>query len=397
LPKLMRVLYFADIRFPLERANGIQTMETCAALAERGHDVRLIVRPDTHRPARDPLAYYDLPGAPRLTIEHVPAIGPRGMRRALYLARAVGRVTGKRRADVAFTRDLGVAAALLRLPRRLRPPVVYESHGFSPTVRAARPVLLGTGGPVGELTLDRLWRCERRVWRAADGYVTITATLGREMAERFGDRPDVAIVPDGVRLDPARRWVSRPAGAPATVGYAGHLYPWKGADVLLEALATLPATRGLIVGGHPAERDLDRTRALAVRLGISDRVEFTGLVAPGQVRVRLSETDVLVVPNPASAISAYTSPLKVFEYMAAGRPIIAADLPALREVLRNGENALLVEPGSAAALAGGIRRLLDDRATAERLARRAFADVVDYGWNSRAARLEMVFGPITNA
>ena len=56
----VRILYFADIRFPLERANGIQTMETCHALAGRGHDVHLVVRPDTHAPARDPFAYYGL-------------------------------------------------------------------------------------------------------------------------------------------------------------------------------------------------------------------------------------------------------------------------------------------------------------------------------------------------
>ena len=57
----MRILYFADIRFPLERANGIQTMETCHALAERGHEVHLVVRPDTHTPARDPFEFYGLP------------------------------------------------------------------------------------------------------------------------------------------------------------------------------------------------------------------------------------------------------------------------------------------------------------------------------------------------
>ena len=62
----MRILYFADIRFPLERANGIQTMETCHALAARGHDVTLVVRPDTHSPARDPFEFYGLPPHRRL-------------------------------------------------------------------------------------------------------------------------------------------------------------------------------------------------------------------------------------------------------------------------------------------------------------------------------------------
>ena len=62
----VRILYFADIRFPLERANGIQTMETCHALAVRGHDVSLVVRPDTHTPARDPFEYYGVARTSRL-------------------------------------------------------------------------------------------------------------------------------------------------------------------------------------------------------------------------------------------------------------------------------------------------------------------------------------------
>ena len=80
---------------------------------------------------------------------------------------------------------------------------------------------------------------------------------------------------------------------------------------------------------------------------------FTGLVPPAEVAAQLRAADVLVLPNPASAISsAFTSPLKLFEYMAAGRPIVATDLPSMREVLHAEENALLVEPGNAA----GARR-----------------------------------------
>ena len=83
---------------------------------------------------------------------------------------------------------------------------------------------------------------------------------------------------------------------------------------------------------------------------MASRVTFTGLIEPPQVRERLARANVLVLPNPASAISSrFTSPLKLFEYMAAGRPIVASDLPALREVLSPDENAVLVTPGSAPA------------------------------------------------
>ena len=83
----------------------------------------------------------------------------------------------------------------------------------------------------------------------------------------------------------------------------------------------------------------------------------------------------------------FTSPLKLFDYMAAGVPIVATDVPALREVLVDGENALLVPPGDPEALAGAIDWILGDPALAERLRRRAFAEVADYTWERRAERI----------
>ena len=105
--------------------------------------------------------------------------------------------------------------------------------------------------------------------------------------------------------------------------------------MLLEALARVPDVRGLIVGGHEKEPDLARLQALAARLGIDEpRDVHRTARAVGRRRRGSREADVLVLPNPASAISTHvTSPLKLFEYMAAGRPIVASNLPAIREVL----------------------------------------------------------------
>jgi len=138
----VRISYFADIRFPIERANGVQTMETCHALARRGHQVRLVVRPDTAVPPRDPFAYYGLPEIPALRIEwcRVPAWPP--ARRVAYLAHALRRSLGARTADVVMTRDLSLAAALLRLPAAWHPPIVYESHGYAPAVSSDLPQIV---------------------------------------------------------------------------------------------------------------------------------------------------------------------------------------------------------------------------------------------------------------
>jgi len=389
----VRILYLADIRFPLERANGIQSMETCHALARRSHAVHMVVRPDTDSPPRDPYAFYGLPRLASLTIERAPVSGPAPAKRLGYLAFALGRAIGRDRPDIVFTRDLGVAAFLAGLPELIRPPVVYESHGYAPDVASALPSLVATAVAPSARKLRRLAKREAAVWQRADGFVTLTRALADDMAARFGTRPRVAVVPDGVRIDQVPS-VAAPSGRPI-VAYAGHLYAWKGVDILLEALAALPDVDGLIVGGHEREPDLARTKALAQQLGVAARVTFTGLVEPPQVRAWLARANVLVLPNPASAISSrFTSPLKLFEYMAAQRPIVASDLPALREVLSPDENAVLVTPGSAPALAAGIRRVLDDPALATRVASRALDTVTDFSWNRRAERLEALFNDV---
>ena len=128
-------------------------------------------------------------------------------------------------------------------------------------------------------------------------------------------------------------------------------------DVLLRALAQLPAVRGVVVGGHPAERDLLRLQALAARAGhrrtaCASRGSCIGPKSPGL----LEQADVLVMPHTATPVSErYASPLKLFEYMASGKPIVASDLSAVREVLRDGENACLVQRGRSRGAGSGDR------------------------------------------
>jgi glycosyltransferase involved in cell wall biosynthesis len=406
----LTILYFADIRFPLERANGIQTMETCWALAERGHRVHLVVRPDTQTPARDPFAYYGRPVVDRLSIERAPVAGPAlpgTARRIGYLAFAAGRAISAGRSCIVMTRDLTAASMLLGLPGR--GPLVYESHGYAPDVAAALPDLLSTATPPGRAKINRLARREARVWKGAEGYVTITAGLAETLEHRFGRRRRLAIVPDGARMSlyqvdadrgrtDADQGNERNADHSLTIAYAGHLYPWKGVDLLLEALARVPGVRGLIVGGLDKEEDLGRVRALAARLGLQDRVTFCGQIPPADVPAKLARAHILVLPNPASAISSHaTSPLKLFEYMAARKAIVASDLPAIREVLTNELNGLLVAPGDADALANGIRRLAGDADLRERLAEAASHTVAEYSWGRRAERLEKLFSEVLAA
>lgn len=383
----MTVLCFADTRFPIERANGVQTMATCHALASRGHDVTLVVRPDSAPIARDPFAFYGLPSIETLHVRAVPAGGAGRARRIRFLLSAAGLAT-THRASVVLTRDLGLAAWLLQLPRASRPPIVYESHGLADAVAAELPALLGKPDLAPSSgKLHRLARREARVWARASAYITITQALANELVARFGTRPRVFVVPDGAR--PAEPGEPAPPAGAFIAGYAGHLYPWKGVDVFVRALALAPGINGLIVGGHPAEPDVDRVRRLVRELGLESRVTITGLVPPREVRARLAAASVLVLPNTASAISErYTSPLKLFEYLTIGRPIVASDSPAIREVLEDRRTARLVPPGDAGALARALLEIQQDPALARSLGEGAAALAPRYTWAARAQRLE---------
>jgi glycosyltransferase involved in cell wall biosynthesis len=387
----VRILYLADTRFPVERANGVQTFETCRALAARGHAVTLFVRQDTTRPARDPWLFYGAPREAGLSIVRLPRL-PALIRRGAYLATAIARAMSVA-PDIVFTRDLVMADILLGMPKSLRPPVVYESHGYAPVMAAERPAALGSGTPPSWRKIRRLTARESRVWGGASGYVTLTRVHQQELEDRFGVRANSAVVPDGVRLDGARAFVEPSPAEPLTVTYAGHLYKWKGVDVLIDALADLPGVRVRIVGGQPGETDHVRLHGLADARGVADRVTFTGWLPPASVAAELARAHVLVLPNTRTLTSdRYTSPLKLFDYLAAGRPIVASDLHAIREVLRDQDNALLVEPDSPPALASAIRRLTSEPALARRLAAKAFDDAAYYGWATRAERIDVVLG-----
>ena len=388
------MLCFADTRFPIERANGAQTMATCHALAARGHQVTLVVRPDTASPARDPFEFYGVSRVPTLTIEVVRRTPGIALSRAQFLLAAARRVLGSD-ADVVFTRDLGLAAFLLQVPTARRRPLVYEAHGVSAVVAEEMPRLLGRPDLApSPRKIHRLDRRDARVWRHARAYVTITHALADELARRYGQRARVFVVADGAVASDVPNVPVVPVGPGAlpVAGYAGHVYPWKGVDVFLHALALVPNIHGLIVGGHPAESDFGRVQQLVRELRIADRVTLTGFVPPTGVRDRLAAATMLVLPNTRTAISErYTSPLKLFEYLAMGRPIVASDLPAIREVLTHEQTALLVPPDDPSALAGALSRLAADHALAAQLARAASDLAPNYTWARRGERLEAAF------
>jgi glycosyltransferase involved in cell wall biosynthesis len=225
--------------------------------------------------------------------------------------------------------------------------------------------------------------------------VATTAGIRDAFRAAHGERARVRVVANGCDVPEDRRFPGLAADRPPRVLYAGQLYPWKGVDVLVEAMARVPEARLVILGGLEGERDLARVRALVQERGLAPRTEMPGTLPQALVAAELARAAVVVVPFLRTAMTErHTSPLKAFEAMAAGRPIVASDLPSSREFLGDGRNALLVPPGDAAALAAAVARLLADPALAERLARNAWDEAPAHSWDARARALRALFDEV---
>jgi glycosyltransferase involved in cell wall biosynthesis len=384
----LEVLVPADIRFPLARANGVQVVKTAAALGAAGARTTLMVRQSDPRPTAEILALFGVSPHPCLRVRRLQVLHRRGsfaLSRASFLARAaMSSLSALHRGAVVLTRDLQLADVLLRLPGPAR--VVYEAHAVEALMYAERGALYGTSERPDPGKSSRLRDREARVWRGAAAVVTTTAGIRDTFAAAYGERPRVRVVPNGCD-GPEGPFPGLPEGEPEVL-YAGQLYPWKGVDVLVEAFARLPRGRLVILGGIEGEADIARVRALVDRLSLSARVDMPGLVPQARVADALARATIVAVPFLRTAMTErHTSPLKAFEAMAAGRAIVASDLPSTREVLRHGETAWLVPPGDPDALAGGLRRLIDDRALAASLARAAHAAAPAYAWAARGRAL----------
>jgi glycosyltransferase involved in cell wall biosynthesis len=386
------VLIPADIRFPLERANGVQIVKTAAALARAGVPTTLVVRRSDPRSTPEILALLGLTPDPALAVRRLPVFQHRGafaLSRLSFLARTWAFATlGLERGSIVFTRDLQLADLLLARPRFAPNRVVYEAHAIEALMYAERGALYGTGERASPRKLRRLAARERRVWRRAAAFVTTTAGIRDTFAETYGERARVAVIPNGCDVPKERAFPGLSQEHPPRVVYAGQLYPWKGVDVLVEAMAKVDGARLVILGGLAGEGDIERIRSLVAAHGLAERTEMPGSVPQARVAAELARAAVIVVPFLKSVMTErHTSPLKAFEAMAAGRPIVCTDLPSSREFLRAGENALLVPPGDAHALAAAIQRLLSDTTLAHGLARNAYEEAPRFSWDTRAVRL----------
>jgi glycosyltransferase involved in cell wall biosynthesis len=209
---------------------------------------------------------------------------------------------------------------------------------------------------------------------------------------------DVVIAPNGVELerfaslpDPERARQTLGLREAPTVLCAGHLYAGRGADLFLALAESTPRASFVWVGGRPD--DVQEWSGKAQARGLTN-VTFLGFVPNVELPRYLAAADVLLMPYARSIFgssgsadsAAVASPMKMFEYMAAGRAILTSDLPVIREVLDD-SSAVFCEPGDVAAWTSALKSLLDDPARRQSLAPNARRNVEQYTWLARAQKI----------
>jgi glycosyltransferase involved in cell wall biosynthesis len=232
----------------------------------------------------------------------------------------------------------------------------------------------------GNLRLTRIAAAlERYTWRSATRVLPVTRVLGDILVEGGVAPERVAVVPNGVVLN---RFPPR-AGreGPVNLGFVGFIRTWHGLNTVVAEMRGQPL-RLIVVGDGPARAELEQQ---AAGLGIAEQVRFTGIVPHEDVPLLVGQFDIALQPQ----VTAYASPLKIFDYMAAACAIVAPDQPNIREILRHEENALLFDPADTVAMWAAIRRLMLDADLRQRLGQAARRELEQrqYTWTGNAHRV----------
>lgn len=378
----MKVLYHHRTR--AADAQGIHIRELCRALRALGHEVRVaaLVPGERENPDRRQASA----GGSRLLGRTI----PHWVYELLALAYNVP----------------GFVMLCLAILRQ-RPDLLYERYSLFTLsgLWAARlfrlPFVLEVNAPLslehrehGELVFQGVaQRIEDRLCNSATRTVVVSRAMAGIFEARGVPAEQLLVMPNGVDRDRFHPGVDGVAvraecgfGDAFVVGFVGWIRPWHGVDRLVDAVARLagdlPRLRLLLVGDGPAVPDL---REQVEQLGIGDRVWFTGAVPAERIPSCLAAVDVAVQPD----VTDYASPIKLFEYLALARPVVAPAKPNITEVVDDGASALLFAPGSTDELAECIRRLHDDPALRARIAARgaALIDERGYDWLANARRV----------
>ncbi|MFO7875607.1 MAG: glycosyltransferase family 4 protein [Desulfovermiculus sp.] len=376
----MKITYLSSSTIPSRTANSIHVMKMCQAFAKNGHEVVLIAPDKKNGLEQGVEDVYDFYGVDKcFKIIKIPHPSIRGKRFIYgYLA---ARKAKKNQSHIVYGRN-SIACAFAA---RMGLTTIFESH---------LPI------PAEESFFDRLFKT--KPWKVdLAGIVVITRALKDYYATHYPWMKDrIRVVPDAAdppSCSPVKE--TNPYGSKnrLQVGYAGNLYRGKAMEIISDLARQCPWACFHVIGGTEADKAFWQER-----LGSLDNIIFLGFLPPGEVAGTLMHMDVLLAPFQAKVLShgsnqtdigAWFSPLKIFEYMSVGRPIVCSDLPVLREVLAHEKNALLCSPDDASAWTHALMRLRDEEALRKRLAQTAYFEFLEqYTWSARAKKVIEAIG-----
>jgi glycosyltransferase involved in cell wall biosynthesis len=365
----MKIVCISASFVPSETANSMQMMKAVHAIAQLEHDVILLVPTGHQQPSIEDLqSFYGL--STPFKIEHLSNAS-----RRWFFWDAVRRAASLQ-PDLVYTwvPQSAVYALLHRLP------VIIELHDLP-------------SGAVGP------WWHRLFMWiPGRKRMMVITHALEAALEHRYGKHlapEDVIIAPNGIEPE---RFANLPDPPLArhqlgmvdayTIACTGHLYAGRGVELFIELAKAIPDAQFVWAGGKP--EDVTSWKRLTANLA---NLTFTGFIPNDRLSLYQAAADVLLMPYGKSIgissgggnSAAISSPLKMFEYLAAGRAIVASDLPVFREVL-NERNAVFCPPEDVPAWIAVVRALLDDPARRETLALQARNDSRQYSWTERAKR-----------
>lgn len=246
----------------------------------------------------------------------------------------------------------------------------------------------------GGLTFKRLahW-CQKRIWRSADRVLPVTDALA-QYVRRDGVPPrHISVIQNGINAETFLRPVDSAAAKAKlglegrlVLGFTGFMREWHGLGSVVTFLAEADPSlelRLLVVGDGPGRKELEQQ---AARLGVEDRVILTGLVDRASIFDYVSAFDIALQP----AVTAYASPLKLFEYMALGRAIVAPRQPNIEETLTDGQNALLFKPSDQSDFRAQVERLCLQPDLRQALGAAARQTILErnFTWDGNAQRIE---------